>query len=285
MSFLPSRSSLPVAVVSFWILLGTTCLATEPPSLADILRPLKQRELPTRPVTPPAPERPAAPRPSEDPAERIIGLEDVVHAMTVMLNRKAAVGERIEINSAAKWTPVSLNREAKCALSIKNRFEPDDRGRWTAHIILRAEGNAVGSWHLPVQTTSYRRVWVAVDRIAEEVHPAPPLIRAAEYEVTRLPANAVPARVELFDYELVRPLAKGRILTWEDVRLRPAVRRGEVVQVTVSEGALRITMPALALEDARQGERIRLRNVDSGRVISGTVTEDNQVRVDLKGNG
>ncbi len=245
------------------------------PTLAEILRPIVRREAPpTLPVE-------TSSSPIKVPV-RVISLSDVLAALTKTLNKSQSPGERVEVSTVAVWAPVALEPGASWELSLENRFNPGYQGRWTAHFAIRVDGEIVGSWRLPVQATLYRNVWMASERMGREDAPSPPLIRAVEMMDSRLPQDWISAATDLSGHELVRSLSADRVLTWDDVRVRPAVRRGDVVQVSVNHGALNITMPALALEDGQVGDNIRLRNVDTSREISGVVSQSKQVTIQLR---
>jgi flagella basal body P-ring formation protein FlgA len=50
------------------------------------------------------------------------------------------------------------------------------------------------------------------------------------------------------------------------------VRKNETVRLTIKRGALEITVEAIALENAKIGEQVLLKNPDSGKEIRGIVT-------------
>ena len=57
------------------------------------------------------------------------------------------------------------------------------------------------------------------------------------------------------------------------------VKRGVPVQVVFQEGGLTIVTTATSLQSGGIGDLIRVRNLDSGLIISGTVQADGTVRV------
>ena len=80
--------------------------------------------------------------------------------------------------------------------------------------------------------------------------------------------------------ELVRDLTPNTPLRSYDVKAAVLVKRGQEVQVTAGEGqGFSITMRAEALQDGGLGEQIRLKNVDSGRSLSGVITGPNAAKL------
>lgn len=78
------------------------------------------------------------------------------------------------------------------------------------------------------------------------------------------------------DLDLIytRSVPSGRLLTWRDVGRRPLVRRGQLIEVAASDGALVVTLRGIALADAGRGEIVRVRNPDSRKEFSAQVVAE-----------
>lgn len=76
-----------------------------------------------------------------------------------------------------------------------------------------------------------------------------------------------------------RTLLPGRTIPVASLREAWAVERGSPVTLVFSDQGLVITAPGTPLQNAAVGDMIRVRNVDSGVVVSGTVMQDGSVRV------
>lgn len=73
--------------------------------------------------------------------------------------------------------------------------------------------------------------------------------------------------------ELVRAVRAGEPIRLSDVRPALVVKRGDLVLMTVgSPQTFEISVKAEALQDGKLGEQIKLRNNESGRVLSAIVT-------------
>jgi len=77
-----------------------------------------------------------------------------------------------------------------------------------------------------------------------------------------------------------RTLPGGLILGPEHLTTPSPVRRGQQVSIQARSAGVDISMPGIALSDGRPGQRIRVRNAQSGRIIEGTVTRPGVVTVD-----
>lgn len=110
------------------------------------------------------------------------------------------------------------------------------------------------------------------------------LLSPASVEVTQVPAREADSLLitdaqGLDQMEAVRDLPAGTPLRQTDVRPAVLVRQGQLVTMTVGQGtAFTITVRLEALQDGRMGERVTLRNTESGRTVSGVVNGMNSVK-------
>lgn len=85
--------------------------------------------------------------------------------------------------------------------------------------------------------------------------------------------NALNDAAVLENLEFSRNINEGEILRKSDLRPALLIRRGQQVLVTLSAvSGLELTFRAEALHDARLGEQISLKNLESGRTIQGITT-------------
>ncbi len=79
--------------------------------------------------------------------------------------------------------------------------------------------------------------------------------------------------------EVVRDIPAGTALRSYDIKRSLMVRKGQSAMLTVGQGAgFQITVRVQAEQDGHLGEQIRLRNTESGRLISGVVTGPNALK-------
>jgi flagella basal body P-ring formation protein FlgA len=105
------------------------------------------------------------------------------------------------------------------------------------------------------------------------------LTNAPADEVQGVVGTVVETRSELIGKRAIRTLLPGRAILAIAVGNPRAVVNGAEVTLVYSEGDLRIVAVASALQDGGVGDVIKVRNIDSGLTISGTVQADGSVRV------
>lgn len=106
-----------------------------------------------------------------------------------------------------------------------------------------------------------------------------PLFRAEKREVFGNSRQFVQSVSELPFLELLRPLKAGEVLKQRDTRKARLVRKGTPVQFQfVSNPSIRLQAELQAMEDGFFGDKIRLKNPESGRIIMGLVTNRGEAR-------
>ena len=132
---------------------------------------------------------------------------------------------------------------------------------------VRADAEPVMETTLVVRAALWRDAWAARQ----------PLNAGATFDAAELEARR--AAVGDGSFIFTRSVPAGRLLTWRDLARRPLVRKGDLVEVSASDGALVVTMKALALENGARGDRVTVRNPDSRRDFTATVVNENHVEV------
>jgi len=143
---------------------------------------------------------------------------------------------------------------------------------------LVADQRNLGEWTLPVHVQHWLEVLVAREPVARGG-----VLGAAQFDLRRVDIlrekDAVPATANLENLTVARPLAAGVVLSWHDLLRRPLVQRGERIEVVATDGTLTITMKGQAMQSGALGETILVRNPDSRRDFTATVSGENQARV------
>ncbi|WP_225319022.1 flagellar basal body P-ring formation chaperone FlgA [Cellvibrio sp. KY-GH-1] len=71
--------------------------------------------------------------------------------------------------------------------------------------------------------------------------------------------------------EAKRNIGKGEVFKTNQMDSPTTVRRGEVVMLESIAGAIKVSSSGTAMSDGRLGQKIRVKNSSSERVISGIV--------------
>lgn len=76
-----------------------------------------------------------------------------------------------------------------------------------------------------------------------------------------------------------RHLSPGELLGAHNLDMPKAIKRGDEVVISASNGPIAVKMPAVAMSDGRVGQRISVKNSASQRIIQATVVAPGQVAI------
>ena len=116
------------------------------------------------------------------------------------------------------------------------------------------------------------------------IYPGETIELAALKQVTLIPGKHKPDAMATLAEELQGKVAKrtlvpGRYIPVAAIRDAWLVEQGASVQVYFTVGALTISAACITLQPGAAGDLIKIRNVDSGKIISGTVMADGTIQV------
>ena len=116
------------------------------------------------------------------------------------------------------------------------------------------------------------------------IYPGETIELTALKQVTLIPGkhkpDAVATRAEELDGKVAkRTLLPGRYIPTAAIRDAWLIEQGAAVQVFFIAGGLTISATAVTLQPGAAGDLIKVRNTDSGKILSGTVMADGTIRV------
>ncbi|KQZ87010.1 flagellar biosynthesis protein FlgA [Mesorhizobium sp. Root157] len=116
------------------------------------------------------------------------------------------------------------------------------------------------------------------------IYPGETIVPGALRQVTLVPGKHSPDAVatklgELDGKVAKRTLLPGRYIPVNAIRDTWLVEQGAAVQVYFAAGGLTISATAVTLQSGAAGDLVKVRNIDSGKIFSGTVMADGTVRV------
>ena len=116
------------------------------------------------------------------------------------------------------------------------------------------------------------------------IYPGETIELASLKQVTLIPGKHKPDGMATIAEELQGKVAKrtllpGRYIPLAAIRDAWLVEQGASVQVYFTAGALTISAAGVTLQPGAAGDQIKIRNLDSGKIISGTVMADGTIKV------
>jgi flagella basal body P-ring formation protein FlgA len=156
------------------------------------------------------------------------------------------------------------------------------------------------AWQLYVRVSVTGRVAATAATAPAKVEPAPvekrqvlvaavPLqrgmsltaahVRLVEVDTSSMPVNVLEQVSQVLHAEVVRDVRPDTPLRSQDIRPTVLVKRGQMVLMSIGQAqGFQISARVEAQQDGRYGEQIKLKNRDSGRMLTGLVKGPNQVQ-------
>lgn len=97
--------------------------------------------------------------------------------------------------------------------------------------------------------------------------------------VADLPQNAITPDQDVIGQRVTKSLLSGTVLRTDTVELPPLVKRGDVVILKAASGTLQVTALGQAKSNGKQGERIKIVNIDTNKLLYGYVVDAKTVQV------
>ena len=104
-------------------------------------------------------------------------------------------------------------------------------------------------------------------------------LRTERRELSALPGGYETDPAQLIGRQLRQAFMAGMVISPRSVKIPSAVRQGDTVTLVARHAGMEVTSSGVALGDAGIGERVRVRNEASQRVVEGTVIDERRVEV------
>ena len=144
---------------------------------------------------------------------------------------------------------------------------------------VRCTGERRWKVYVPVSVVTTADVVVAARLLTKGTLIAPDDLRLERRDVTRNRSGYFTSVKAALGQRVRQPVLQGRMLTPAAVAADKVIRRGQSVTLIVESDGLRINMSGKALIDGAIGQRIRVENLSSGRVVEGIVRSPEHVEV------
>jgi len=200
-------------------------------------------------------------------------------ALTRDLAAHYSVSDELELDLVRPWvSPVSAKAAAQDVTVAVLEYAPAPASDMLVRVRYLQGDTTLREDTLVLQARLWRDVLIAKLPLERGAPVALDTLSTRRSDALR-ERDALPTSVLGQDFVYTQPLPAGRLLTWRDVVKRALVHRGQLIEVTAVDGALQITMQALAMQDGGRGDTVRVRNLESKREFTGQVTADNRVQV------
>jgi len=169
-----------------------------------------------------------------------------------------------------------------CDRSLEAFLPPGGKIIGGTTVGVRCPGNRPWSLYVPVKVALRVQVLVATRPLSRGTRLSADDVRPEERDVSMLTQGYLTDPQQAYGLVLKRSIASGAPVVPSALEAPRAIRRGEKVTVVGrSPSGIEVRMAGTALMDGAAGERIRVRNLSSNRIVEGTVAGAGIIEINL----
>ena len=188
----------------------------------------------------------------------------------------APLDPRLQVRACNR--PLAMDLPFASAETVRVRCaEP----AWQLYVRVNLPTRAVAqpSAQAAPQAPEKRQVLVATMPLQRGMSLTAAHVRLAEVDAKGLSGQVLEQVSQVLHAELVRDVRPDTPLRSQDIRPTVLVKRGQMVLMSIGQSqGFQISARVEAMQDGRYGEQIKLKNRDSGRMLTGLVKGPNQVQ-------
>ncbi|WP_253398212.1 MULTISPECIES: flagellar basal body P-ring formation chaperone FlgA [Pseudomonas] len=152
-------------------------------------------------------------------------------------------------------------------------------GRVTVKV--RCEGASPWTVFVPAQVKLFRDVVVVSRPLKRSGIIGYEDVSLRERDISLINQGYLTSVDQAVGQRLTRPMVTDQVITLVHLEQAEVIRKGDQVVISASSGGLNVKMPGEALSNGGMSEQIRVKNLNSNRVIKARVTAPGQVEVAL----
>ncbi len=196
--------------------------------------------------------------------------------------QKDLVGQRgeLELRWSRPWMPITIPDDP-----LRVRILDMPLSGLSGNFVLRFELSAgavvLGAWSAGVHAQVWREIWVTRVPLARGQGVRDADLALEKRDVLTFKEELVALDPNDGRLEFARAIPAGSPIFARMVRVRPVIRRGQVVEALIEDGSLQIGAKVEVLEDGAPGQFVRVRNLQSRREFKGKVRDEETVLVVL----
>ena len=175
----------------------------------------------------------------------------------------------------------AVDRRLKLATCDKLKFNLASGSRLLGKVSVRVVCSKPNNWSFYVTShiSRFEEIYIANGSLSRG-H----IIRASDVyksrkDLSRLPFGYITDAKALIGKQMKRHVQAGRILTPTQIRNPIVIKRGELISLKHDSQGFSISMRGTAMSDGAIGDRIRVKNNSSKRIVEGTISQAGVVNI------
>jgi flagella basal body P-ring formation protein FlgA len=187
---------------------------------------------------------------------------------------------RVVVNVRWQGT-LALEGEGEAQIRVRRASSRPLRGPSVVRVGIDVGGQTQRSMSVTADVRILRPVLVASHMLRRGEAIGLESCELVERDVTMVRGNYYVDALMLQGMQARRTLSIGDMVTDQHLQKIPVIKRGDAIQLVARAGRMSMSAAGEALQDGGIGDRIRVKNSDSGKVIYGHVLEGGIIQVGI----
>ncbi|WP_253416346.1 flagellar basal body P-ring formation chaperone FlgA [Pseudomonas sp. GGS8] len=170
-------------------------------------------------------------------------------------------------------------RMPMCDKELTATLESPARPLGRVTVKVRCDGASPWTVFVPAQVKLFRDIVTTTRPLKRTGIIEPQDVTLRERDISLINQGFLTSVDQAIGQKLTRPMVADQIITLVHLEQAEVVRKGDQVVITARSGTLSVRMPGEALSNGGLSEQIRVKNLNSQRVIKAQVTAPGQVEV------
>lgn len=170
-------------------------------------------------------------------------------------------------------------RLSQCQQDLRAYLAPGTQLRGHSTVGVRCDGENPWALFVPVHIEQFVSVITANHSIRRGQVLTGENLLVSKRSSSRLPGNYLKTSDAIVGQVATREISAGTLLTQSMFKPQKLVKRGQRVTLSMKTGAIAVRVAGVAMSDGIRGERIKVRNLSSKKIVDGTVSDANLILV------
>jgi flagella basal body P-ring formation protein FlgA len=181
-----------------------------------------------------------------------------------------------------RWqNDIEVAADVKPVIRVRKSSSRKLRGPSVVRVGIDLDGETLRKMSITADVRIHMPVLVAAYNLKRGEQIESTFFEITKSDVTKLRGVYYTDQNELKDLRMVRSLSAGDVLTDQHIERIPIIKRGEFIRILARGDLFEVTTEGTAMQDGGKGDLIRVKNVDSGKVIRGHVIDSGLIEVGL----
>lgn len=172
-------------------------------------------------------------------------------------------------------------RLPKCAAPLAIFSPPGSHSFGNVSVGVRCAGQKPWTIYTSVKTSIFRDVVVLTKPLQRGAAVTPEMVAKKRIQLSKTHQQYFTEYSEVLGKTARRNLSTGTILSMGFLTNPKTIERGQQVTLIAHANGMKIRMLGAALTDGFEGQRIRVRNISSNRIVEGTVVSSGLVKINF----